>query len=171
MSSTPSAKSQRTVQSVGSVSHCCDINRSWAFSLCCFLSLYCGAGSWSRLNSCRERERGSALASSSLSLPPSTVTSPALLLLCYWSLFQLDKCTLLQLQPHHPEKQQQQKKNTTWPAHPNSPEPPTLHAAGVRLWLNSPLPPMTPCTPTSTGRSPPPLLPQWSLFVLTIQMD
>lgn len=32
-------------------------------------------------------------------------------------------------------------------------------------------PPMTPCTPTSTSRSPPPIQPQWSVFVLAIQMD
>lgn len=123
------------------------ISKSPVSLLSVALSVCCGAGSWIRLNSCRERERGSARASSSLSLPSSTITSPTLLQFG-WSLFQLDKCTLMQLQPHHPDKKTLPDLHT-----PTSPNPQHSTQHGVRLWLNTPVPPMTPCTPTSTSRS------------------
>lgn len=120
------------------------------------LCVCCGAGSWSRLNSCRERERGSVLASPSLTLPPClrSITSPALLQLCRWSLFQLDKCTLLQLQAHHPEKNTHTKKKTLPDLHtPTAQTPNTPPSRGQTLTYSS-LPPMTLCTPTSTGSPP-----------------
>lgn len=154
MSSTPSAKIQCTIHSVGTVSHCRDINRSCAFSLFTSLCvLWCRQLEQTKLLS--ERERGSPLTSPSLTLPPSNITSPALLLCCYWSLFQLDKCTLLQLQAHHSEEEKKttKKKTTTWPAHPHRTGPPTLHPAGVGLWL-APL-----CPPWPLAPLPPPAAP------------
>lgn len=58
-----------------------------------------------------------------VTLPPSTITSPALLLLpcSSWNFFQLDKCTPLQLQPSSRKTTTRKKKTTTQlPRAPNT---------------------------------------------------
>lgn len=63
----------------------------------CILSVYglaAGADCWSVREGVRWLPRHSLLP------VPNSITSPALLL-CYWSLIQLDNCTLLQRQAYH----------------------------------------------------------------------
>lgn len=114
----------------------------------------CGAGSWSRLSSPSERERGTALASSSFSLPsPPLLPPPPCCCCCRRSAteapVQLDKCTRLQL--CHPEKQQhthtgrKKNKKTTLPdLHPPHPDTPPSRGQTLTKLSSAPRDPLHP---------------------------
>lgn len=121
----------------------------------------CGVGSWSRQNSCQSvREAVCWLPRHSPSLPRSNLPRPASCSVAE------DSSSWINAYCRHIIP----KKTHYLTCTPPTSWAPKLHPAGVRLWL--PLSALlTPCTSTSIGSFPSPLLAQWSLFVLTLQMD
>lgn len=131
MLSNPRVRIQHVVQPVR---RCCEMDRCHGSPPPLLPVLRCGQLERTKVRAW-ERQRAHRLARH----PPSLCSKlpPP----CCRSLLQLNKCTVVQLQPHHQGKQNETKKHTTWPAQHNRPNTPSpaLQTAGVSLWLNAPL--------------------------------